>query len=148
MKQQNGSINEQLANGKFCPLLIKMAIPVAIAQIVNALYSLVDRMYIGHIPDVGTTALTGLGITFPIIMIVTAFSYLIGMGGAPLASIKIGEQDEKSAQEIMGTSFTALLAIGAGAVGGVLCFQRPFAYGVWRQPRYAALCVGIFGLMC
>ncbi len=149
MKQQNGNINEQLANGKVLPLLIKMAIPVAIAQIVNALYSLVDRMYIGHIPDIGTTALTGLGITFPIIMIITAFSNLIGMGGAPLASIKIGERDEKSAQEIMGTSFTALLAVGAVLTVVFYVFKDPLlmAFGASEDTLpYASEYMGVYVL--
>ena len=66
-------------------LLFKLAVPSITAQLVNMMYNIVDRIYIGHIPVVGETALTGVGVTFPIIMIISAFSSLIGMGGAPLA---------------------------------------------------------------
>ena len=71
-------------------LLLRLALPAVTAQLVNMLYNIVDRIYIGHIPDVGAAALTGVGVTFPIIMVIAAFSALIGMGGAPRASIKMG----------------------------------------------------------
>lgn len=73
-------------------LLIRLALPSITAQLVNMLYSIVDRIYIGHIPEIGGAALTGVGVTFPIIMIITAFSALVGMGGAPMAAIKMGEK--------------------------------------------------------
>ena len=82
------SMEEQLKSGKILPLLLKLAIPGTIAQIVNALYSMVDRIFIGRMEGVGLTALAGLGLTMPIIQIISAFSYLIGRGGAPLLSIK------------------------------------------------------------
>lgn len=92
-------------------LLINMAIPAIIAQLVNILYNIVDRIYIGHIPAIGAAALTGVGVTFPIIFIITAFSSLIGMGGAPRAAIKMGEKDEETAEKILGNCFTALIGI-------------------------------------
>ncbi len=94
-------------------LLLSMAIPAIIAQLVNILYNIVDRIYIGHIPQIGATALTGVGVTFPIIMIISAFSALIGMGGAPRAAIKMGERDDMTAENILGNCFTALLVISA-----------------------------------
>lgn len=73
-------------------LLFILAVPAITSQVVNALYNMVDRMYIGHIDEVGAVALTGVGICFPIIMIVSAFAYLVGMGGAPRASIFMGKE--------------------------------------------------------
>ncbi len=92
-------------------LLVKLAIPSILAQLVNMLYNLIDRIYIGHIQDIGTIALTGVGVTFPIIMIISAFSSLIGMGGAPRASIKLGENKKEDAEKYLGNSFTLLIII-------------------------------------
>ena len=91
-----------LGTGSIGKLMLKMAIPTIIAQIINMLNNVVDRMYIGHIPDVGGIALTGVGVTFPIIVIITAFSALVGMGGAPRAAISMGQGDNKTAEKIMG----------------------------------------------
>ena len=109
---KGASMEEQLAKGKILPLLLKLAVPATVAQIVNALYSMVDRIYIGHMEGVGTIALTGLGLTLPIILIITAFSYLIGRGGGPLLSIKLGEQDYEAASYMQGNSLSLLLALG------------------------------------
>ncbi len=92
-------------------LLVKLSLPAITAQVINALYNIVDRMYIGRIPGVGKIALTGLGITFPIIMIVSAFASLIGMGGAPLASINLGKKDRRKAEQILGNCATLLTVI-------------------------------------
>ncbi len=92
-------------------LLFEMAIPAIIAQLVNILYNIIDRIYIGHLPDIGATALTGVGVTFPIIMVISAFSALIGMGGAPRAAIKMGEKDDEAAENILGNCLTALIVI-------------------------------------
>lgn len=83
-------------------LLFILAVPAITSQVVNALYNMVDRMYIGHIDEVGAVALTGVGVCFPIIMIVSAFAYLVGMGGAPRASIFMGKRDNKTAEKILG----------------------------------------------
>ncbi|MCD2492081.1 MATE family efflux transporter [Lacrimispora sp. NSJ-141] len=109
---KGAGMEEQLAKGKILPLLLKLAIPSTIAQVVNALYSMVDRIYIGHMEGVGTIALTGLGLTLPIILIITAFSCLVGMGGAPLLSIRLGEKDHKGAAALQGNSFSMLLVLG------------------------------------
>ena len=106
------SMEEQLKSGKILPLLLKLAIPGTIAQIVNALYSMVDRIFIGRMEGVGLTALAGLGLTMPIIQIISAFSYLIGRGGAPLLSIKLGESDRETAAKLQGLSLSLLLILG------------------------------------
>ena len=83
-------------------LLFRLALPAITAQVVNVLYNMVDRMYIGHIEDVGPTALTGMGVCLPIIIIISAFAALTGMGGAPRASILMGQQDNEGAERILG----------------------------------------------
>ncbi|MEG0571299.1 MAG: MATE family efflux transporter, partial [Oscillospiraceae bacterium] len=99
----------ELGTGKIGKLLFSLAIPAIAAQLINALYNIVDRMYIGHIPGVGATALTGVGVTFPIIMVIAAFAALIGMGGAPRAAIKMGEDDYDGAEKILGNCFISLI---------------------------------------
>ena len=91
-------------------LLLKLSIPTVIAQLINMLYNVVDRIYIGHIPGEGSLALTGVGVCMPIIMIVTAFAALISSGGAPRASICMGKQDNKSAEQILGNCFSLQIA--------------------------------------
>ena len=85
-------------------LLLKLAIPTVTAQVINMLYNIVDRVYIGHIPEVGATALTGVGVCMPLIMIVTAFAALAGFGGSPRASIFMGKGDNDSEEKTMGNS--------------------------------------------
>lgn len=85
-------------------LLLKLAIPTVTAQVINMLYNIVDRVYIGHIPEVGATALTGVGVCMPLIMIVTAFAALAGFGGAPRASIFMGKGDKDSAEKPWATA--------------------------------------------
>ena len=92
-------------------LLLKLSIPTVIAQLINMLYNIVDRIYIGHIPGEGSLALTGVGVCMPIIMIVSAFAALISSGGAPRASIYMGKQDNKSAEQILGNCFALQIAI-------------------------------------
>ena len=81
-------------------LLFKLAIPTVVAQLINMLYNIVDRIYIGHIPQVGSLALTGVGVCMPIIMIVTAFAALVSAGGAPRASIFMGKKDGNTSQKV------------------------------------------------
>ena len=92
-------------------LLLKLSIPTVIAQLINMLYNVVDRIYIGHIPGEGSLALTGVGVCMPIIMIVTAFAALISAGGAPRASICMGKQDNKSAEQILGNCFSLQIVV-------------------------------------
>lgn len=107
----NQNTTDRLGRESLGKLLFSLAVPAIAAQLVNMLYSIVDRIYIGHLPDIGASALTGVGVTFPIIMIISAFSSLIGMGGAPRAAIKMGEKKEDEAEQILGNCFTALIAI-------------------------------------
>lgn len=103
-------------------LLFSMAVPAITAQIINLLYNLVDRMYIGHIPDVGATALTGVGVTMPIIMVISAFAALVSMGGAPRSSIMMGKGDKDTAEKILGNCTTALVLISIILTAVVLIF--------------------------
>lgn len=109
-------------------LLFVLAVPAITSQVVNALYNMVDRMYIGHIPEVGSAALTGVGVCFPIIMIISAFAYLFGMGGAPRASIFMGKKDNDTAEKILGNCTTSLMIIAVLLTVLVLIFQEPLLY--------------------
>lgn len=114
-----------LGEGSIGKHLIRLAVPSILAQMVNALYNIVDRIFIGRIPEVGPTALTGVGVTFAIIMIISAFSSLVGMGGAPLAAIKMGEGSKDSAEKIMANSFMVLLFFAATLTCVFLIFRHP-----------------------
>ncbi len=93
-------------------LLFQLAVPTIAAQVINALYNMVDRIYIGRLPGgEGPLAIAGLGIAFPIIMIISAFASMIGMGGSPRVSIKMGQQDHDGAEKILGNAVTALIAL-------------------------------------
>ena len=109
-------------------LLLVLAIPAIASQVINALYNMVDRMYIGHIPEIGATALTGVGVSFPIIMIVSAFAALVGMGGAPQASIAMGRKDHDKAEKILGNCFTSLAVVAVILTIIVLAFKTPLLY--------------------
>ncbi|CCX60017.1 putative uncharacterized protein [Blautia hydrogenotrophica CAG:147] len=109
-------------------LLFILAVPSITSQVVNALYNMVDRMYIGHIAEVGSTALTGVGVCFPIIMIVSAFAALMGMGGAPRASISMGKKDNETAEKIMVNCFAALIVVALLLTTAVLLFREPLLY--------------------
>lgn len=109
-------------------LLFVLAIPTIASQVINALYNMVDRMYIGHIPEVGAAALTGVGVSFPIIMVVSAFAALVGMGGAPQASIAMGRKDHEKAEKILGNCFTSLAIVAIVLTLIVLVFKTPLLY--------------------
>lgn len=104
--------NRDFGEGSIPKHLFRLALPAVIAQIINMLYNLVDRMYVGSIEGIGTDALAGLGVCFPLILIVSAFSVLVGMGGAPLASIKLGEKNEEGAERILNTGVVMLFLSG------------------------------------
>ncbi len=116
------------SKGSIAGNILSLALPMTVAQLINVMYSIVDRIYIGHLPHASAEALTGIGLCLPIITIITAFSNLFGMGGAPLCSIARGGHDEEKAEKVMGNSFTMLLI--SGAVLMVLCmiFRRPVLY--------------------
>ena len=100
------------SQGSVLANIVRLAVPMTLAQLINVLYNIVDRIYIGRIPHYGTLSLTGLGVCFPLITIVIAFANLIGMGGAPLFSIERGRGNEEEAAMIMGNSFTMLIFLG------------------------------------
>lgn len=107
------------------PLLLKLALPAILAQIINVLYNMVDRMYIGHIPKVGPSALTGVGVTIPVIMAISAFAALVSMGGAPRASIMLGRGEHPKAEKILGNC-TVMLVIMAIILTAVFL--------IWGEP--------------
>lgn len=109
-------------------LVLKIALPAMFAQFVNVLYSVVDRIYVGNIHGVGELALAGVGICAPIAMLISAFAYLVGVGGAPLMSIKMGEQDNKGAKQIVSNCFGMLLVISIVIMILMLVFKEPLLY--------------------
>lgn len=134
-------------NGSIFQLLMRLAIPAILAQLVNALYNIVDRIYIGHIPGVGSAALTGVGLTFPIIIIISAFASMVGMGGAPLASIKMGEKNNEGAEKILGNAISLLVVFGILVTALFLAFKGPFLqmFGVGADSfRYADSYITIY----
>lgn len=107
-------------------LLFKLALPTVTAQIINMLYNIVDRIYIGHIPETGAAALTGVGVCMPLIMIVSAFAVLVGYGGGPRASIFMGKGDNESAEKTLGNCFTAQIIISVILTAALLIWNRDF----------------------
>ena len=103
---------EQMENGKLLPLIFKLTVPAVIAQLITFLYNIVDRMFVAQIGESGMDALAALGIVLPITLIIQAFANLIGLGGSPRASIKLGEGDGAEADRIFNTSFVLLVAVG------------------------------------
>ena len=108
------------------PLLLKLAIPTITAQLVSVLYNMVDRMYIGHIPDVGANALTGVGVCLPIIVIASSFAALTAFGGAPRASIFMGKNENDTAEKILGSCAVAVTAAGLVITAVFLIWGRDF----------------------
>lgn len=119
------SKDEQLGTESIPKLMVRLAMPAVAAQFINVLYNIVDRIYIGNIPEIGSLALTGVGVTFPILMLISAFSAFAGMGGAPLASIRLGAGDRKGAEKILGNCFTLLLILSVALTAIFLVFKRP-----------------------
>lgn len=114
-----------LGKDKIGGLIIRLAVPSIAAQLVNALYNIVDRIYIGHIDVIGSTALTGVGVTFPLILIISAFSALIGMGGAPRAAIKMGAGDNEGAEKILGNCTSVLIGLSVVLTTVFMIFRDP-----------------------
>lgn len=105
-------------------LLLKLALPTVAAQLINMLYNIVDRIYIGHIPEIGADALTGVGVCMPLIMMVSAFAALVGFGGSPRASIAMGKKDNDSAEKILGNCFTTQIVISFVLTAVLLIWNR------------------------
>lgn len=143
-KEQNALGTEPV--GK---LLLKMALPTVTAQIINMLYNIVDRIYIGHIPKVGSLALTGVGVCLPLIMIVTAFSVFAGCGGAPRASIYMGRGDTQSAEKTLGNCFSIQILISAVLTPVLLLWNRDLllAFGASENTiEYASRYMSIYAI--
>lgn len=119
--------NVNLGEGSVGKLLINLAVPAIIAQMVNLLYNIVDRIFIGRMVN-GEIAMAGIGVAMPIIMIISAFSYLIGSGGAPLTAIKMGEKNNDDAEKIMSNSFSMLLIVGVSLTIIFLLFKEPILW--------------------
>ena len=124
MQEQKNDFGE----GSIAGNIMSMAIPMTVAQILNLLYNMVDRIYIGHIPGAGSLALTGVGLTFPVISMIAAFANLFGMGGAPLCSIARGRQDFNQAQRIMQNAFCMLIGTGIFVTIAGFLIERPLLY--------------------
>lgn len=109
-------------------LMFSLAMPAIIAQVINILYNIVDRMYIGHIPEVGALALTGLGVSAPLLIIISGFSMLVGGGGAPLAAIAMGKNDKEEAERILGAGTYLLTILGIVLTILIFIFKEPILY--------------------
>ena len=116
---------EMLGTAPVGRLLFKLAVPTVTAQLINMLYNIVDRIFIGHIPEIGDLALTGVGICMPIIMVVSAVAALVGSGGAPRASIAMGEGKNDIAERILGNCFALQIGISVILTAILLIFNRP-----------------------
>ncbi len=140
---------EFLAKEPVGKLLLKLAIPTVVAQIVNMLYNIVDRIYIGHIPGEGSLALTGVGVCMPIIMVVSAFAALVGSGGAPKASINMGKGDKESAEKILGGCFSLQIIISVVLTTILLLFgeQLLLAFGASENTiEYASSYLSVYAV--
>ena len=116
-----------LRNDAMWGLVLRLAIPAMLAQFINVLYSIVDRIFIGNIPEIGAVALAGVGICGPIVTLITSFSIWVGIGGSPLMSIRMGENDFKEARRIMDG------ADGGCNYSSYHFIQTAFPYALWRK---------------
>lgn len=119
---------QRLGTEKMVPLVFRMALPAIAAQLVNLLYNLVDRIYIGHIPEIGSNALAGIGVTGSIIILISAFSAIVGAGGAPLAAMALGEGDREKAGKFLGNGLLLLVAFTAVTSSLTYIFMTPLLY--------------------
>ena len=141
--------NNPLATQPVVKLFFKLSIPSVLAQIVNLLYNMVDRIFIGHIKDVGDIALTGVGVCFPLIILISAFSCLCGMGGAPKAAIKMGEGKTKEANKILGNCFVVTIIFSILLTIVVQIFKEPILYTFGASEntiKYALDYINIYSL--
>lgn len=111
MAEKEAKPKQDMGTGSVKKLMVQMAVPALVGQVINLLYNIVDRIYIGHIPGIGGLALTGVGLFTPILMLLTAFAMLAGAGGAPRAAIAMGQGDKEKAEKIVGNCFTVLLIL-------------------------------------
>ena len=116
---------ERLGTERMLPLVFKMALPAVAAQFVNLLYNIVDRVYIGHIPGIGTDALAGVGVTTSIVILISAFSAIVGAGGSPLAAIALGQNNRERAGKILGNGFILLILFTLLTSSVAYTFMKP-----------------------
>lgn len=121
---------EKLGSAPLFRLMLGMGIPALIAQVINLLYNIIDRIYIGHIPDVGATALTGVGLALPMIVMISAFSAFVGAGGAPLSAIALGKGDREEAEKILGNGFVLLILFSASLMFLFFLVKEPVLYQI------------------
>ena len=124
MVTNEGKPSRDMGTGSVKKLMVQMAVPALVGQVVNLLYNIVDRIYIGHLPEIGGSALTGVGLFTPILMLITAFAMLAGAGGAPRAAIAMGQGNKEKAEQILGNCF-AVLMILAAILTGVFYYTCP-----------------------
>ena len=122
------SKNTDLGTGSVAGLIVRLSVPAIVAQLINVLYSVVDRIFVGHIPGASAWAMTGIGLALPIITIITAFTNLFGMGGSPLFSMARGAGDSQKAEKIMGNTFSMLIITGVILVVICFIFKKPLLY--------------------
>ena len=120
--------DEKMGTAPLGKLIFSLAIPSVVAQLINVIYNMVERIYIGHIPEVGTEALAGLGLSLPVIILIQAFSSLAGMGGAPRASIQLGKGDREGAERILGNSVTMMIGFAVLLTFGFYFVKEPLLY--------------------
>lgn len=125
---EKADISQQLATASVWKLIIKLSVPAILAQTVNLLYNVVDRIYLGHMPGAGATALTGVGVCFPIIIFISAFTMLVAQGGAPRAAIEMGKGDIKTAEKYLGNCFALLMGFAAVLTVVFLVFGRKMLF--------------------
>ncbi len=135
MKEKEKKNQTDFSKGSVAGNIIHLAIPMTLAQLVNILYNIVDRIYIGRMPENATLSMTGLGLCLPLITIVIAFANLFGMGGAPLCTIARGKGDEKEAETIMGNSFVMLVGSGILLTVCGLVWKEPLLYAFGASPQ-------------
>lgn len=143
----NDKQDERMGTLPIGKLILSMSVPAVAAQLINLLYNIIDRVYIGHIAGYGSMALTGVGVTFPIIMLISAFSAFAGMGGAPLASIMLGKKDYKGAEQILGNSAGMLLIFSVVLTLFFQAFKTPILYAFGASDNiivYAEDYIGIY----
>ena len=141
--------SRMLADAPVGKLLFKLAVPTVTAQLINMLYNIVDRIYIGHIPDIGADALTGVGVCMPLIMIVSAFAVLVGNGGAPRASIYMGQNNKEDAEKTLGNCFATQILVAIVLTIVLLLGNRTFllAFGASENTiSYAAAYMNIYAV--
>lgn len=136
----NNRYEERLGTDRMLPLVFRMALPAVAAQFVNLLYNIVDRIYIGHIPGIGTEALAGVGVTTSIVILISSFSSIVGAGGAPLAAMALGQGDRERAGRILGKRFCDAYSFHYHHLADSLYFYGAYSSAYRSVRKNAAVC--------